>query len=51
MSCERPGAGLLDVQWATPHMLSLGAVEVTRSRYQELLAEALGRSQPALFGG
>ena len=31
---------LLDVQWATDHLRSLGAVEVPRSRYLELLAEA-----------
>ncbi len=45
------GALLLDVQWATPHMKSLGAVEMSRFRYQELLAEALLRPQPALLGG
>ena len=38
------GATLLDVQWATPHMVSLGAIEVSRGRYHELLADALGRS-------
>ena len=38
------GATLLDVQWATPHLVSLGAVEVSRVRYHELLADALGRS-------
>ncbi|MGH8984856.1 MAG: leucyl/phenylalanyl-tRNA--protein transferase [Acidimicrobiia bacterium] len=36
------GARLLDVQWATPHLASLGAVEVPRERYLELLAEAVG---------
>jgi leucyl/phenylalanyl-tRNA--protein transferase len=35
------GAVLLDVQWLTPHLESLGAVEVSRSRYLELLAAAL----------
>jgi len=35
------GARLLDVQWATPHLRSLGAVEVTRARYSKLLDEAL----------
>jgi leucyl/phenylalanyl-tRNA---protein transferase len=45
------GASLLDVQWATPHMQSLGAVEVSRSRYQELLPDALRRPQPELLGG
>ncbi|MBM3674007.1 MAG: leucyl/phenylalanyl-tRNA--protein transferase [Actinobacteria bacterium] len=35
------GATLLDVQWATPHLASLGAVPVGRSEYLEHLAEAL----------
>jgi leucyl/phenylalanyl-tRNA--protein transferase len=34
-------AKLLDVQWVTPHLESLGAVEVPRKRYLELLAEAV----------
>lgn len=45
------GATLLDVQWATPHLRSLGAVEVSRSRYLELLAAAVRLPQPAPFGG
>ncbi|RRD46200.1 leucyl/phenylalanyl-tRNA--protein transferase [Tessaracoccus sp. OH4464_COT-324] len=36
------GASLLDVQWITPHLASLGAVEVTRDEYLALLDEALG---------
>ncbi len=35
------GARLLDVQWVTPNLAALGAVEVPRERYLELLAEAL----------
>jgi leucyl/phenylalanyl-tRNA---protein transferase len=35
------GATLLDVQWTTPHLASLGAVDVPRTKYLELLAEAL----------
>ena len=31
----------MDVQWATPHLLSLGAVEVPRAEYHRLLDEAL----------
>ena len=42
------GAVLFDVQWCTPHLASLGAVEVPRPRYLELLAEAVTRSQLAL---
>ncbi len=42
------GGSLLDVQWATPHLSSLGVVEVSRRRYHELLAEALERPQLSL---
>lgn len=35
------GATLLDVQWTTDHLVSLGAVEVPRPTYLELLASAL----------
>ena len=40
------GATLLDVQWRTPHLESLGAVEITRSEYGERLSEALSRRVP-----
>ncbi|MGQ0805075.1 MAG: leucyl/phenylalanyl-tRNA--protein transferase [Actinomycetota bacterium] len=40
------GAKLLDVQWVTPHLESLGAVEVSRSRYLELLADAVEVGSP-----
>ena len=35
------GATLLDVQWTTPHLASLGAVDVPRPVYLEMLAEAI----------
>lgn len=35
------GMRLLDVQWATDHLRSLGAIEVSREEYLALLAEAL----------
>jgi leucyl/phenylalanyl-tRNA--protein transferase len=35
------GMSLLDVQWTSSHLESLGVVEVPRSRYLELLADAL----------
>jgi leucyl/phenylalanyl-tRNA--protein transferase len=41
------GATLLDVQWTTPHLASLGAIDVPRAKYLELVAEALDRSGPA----
>jgi leucyl/phenylalanyl-tRNA---protein transferase len=38
---------LLDVQWVTPHLASLGVVEISRADYLERLAEALRRPPPA----
>jgi leucyl/phenylalanyl-tRNA--protein transferase len=35
------GYQLLDVQWVTPHLVTLGAVEVPRHRYLQLLADAM----------
>lgn len=35
------GATLLDVQWLTPHLASLGAIEVPRDRYVDALAAAI----------
>lgn len=43
------GAVLLDVQWLTPHLESLGALEVSRDEYLGLLADALARPLPAVF--
>jgi leucyl/phenylalanyl-tRNA--protein transferase len=37
------GAVLLDVQWVTPHLASLGAVDISRREYLDLLADAVGR--------
>lgn len=44
-----PGPRVLDVQWRTDHLASLGVIEVPRADYLELLDEALG-SPPALGG-
>jgi leucyl/phenylalanyl-tRNA---protein transferase len=38
---------LLDVQWLTPHLASLGAVEVERATYLRMLREALELPLPA----
>ena len=35
------GGELFDVQWQTPHLASMGAVEIDRVRYLSLLAAAL----------
>ena len=43
------GAELLDVQWATPHLRSLGAVEIDRRTYLAHLASALALPLPASF--
>lgn len=40
---------LLDVQWKTDHLASLGAVEVPRATYTQMLAEALKLPLPAAF--
>jgi leucyl/phenylalanyl-tRNA--protein transferase len=40
------GMTLLDVQWRTDHLDSLGAVDVSRRRYLGLLAEALETAIP-----
>jgi leucyl/phenylalanyl-tRNA--protein transferase len=45
----RAGGGtLLDVQWRTPHLASLGVVSVPRAEYLDRLADAVARPQLAL---
>lgn len=40
--CERLGPeALLDVQWLTPHLESLGAIEISREEYLRRLADAV----------
>jgi leucyl/phenylalanyl-tRNA--protein transferase len=41
------GATLLDVQWTTPHLVSLGVIDVPRPKYLELLGDALRRPGPS----
>ena len=40
------GMPLLDVQWCTEHLASLGAIEVPRAQYLGRLATALGSGHP-----
>jgi leucyl/phenylalanyl-tRNA---protein transferase len=47
MRAER--ATLLDVQWTTPHLESLGAIEVPRDEYLARLESAIALPQPDLF--
>ena len=42
-------ASLLDVQWTTPHLATLGVVDVARAEYRRRLADALTRPLPAPF--
>ncbi|GAB3197978.1 leucyl/phenylalanyl-tRNA--protein transferase [Nocardioides hungaricus] len=44
---EHVARRLLDVQWLTPHLASLGAVEVPRAAYLRALARALSAPQPS----
>lgn len=46
---ECGGRRLLDVQWATEHLASLGAVEIPRAEYLDALADALDEP-PCLSG-
>jgi leucyl/phenylalanyl-tRNA--protein transferase len=37
------GATLFDIQWTTPHLRTLGAVDVTRAEYLRRLADSVAR--------
>ena len=41
--CEN---AVFDVQWATPHLMSLGAVEIARKEYLELVSSAVESAGP-----
>ncbi len=41
---------VIDIQWLTPHLASLGAVEVSRADYLARLERALSVSTPSAFG-
>lgn len=46
---RRSGAELLDCQFLTAHLASLGAIEVPQARYLIMLAEAQGQAPAAAF--
>jgi leucyl/phenylalanyl-tRNA---protein transferase len=48
LAAVEPDKRLLDAQWLTPHLASLGAVEISRRTYRERLAAALPLAPPAL---
>ena len=43
------GTTVLDVQWTTDHLASLGAIEVPRERYVAMAAEAVALPQTTAF--
>ena len=43
------GATLLDVQWTTPHLESLGAIDMPREEYLRRLEVAIALPQPDMF--
>ena len=51
LSDEHAAQRLLDVQWVTPHLAGLGAVQVTRTTYLGLLERALDLPAPAAWKG
>jgi leucyl/phenylalanyl-tRNA--protein transferase len=51
LSDEHAEDRLLDVQWVTPHLASLGAAEVTRTTYLDLLERALDLPAPTAWKG
>lgn len=46
---RRGGASLLDCQFITPHLASLGAIEMSQQDYVERLQDAQGNSRPSAF--
>ena len=45
-----PAGSVLDVQWMTPHLASLGAVEVARPDYLAMVTAAVDLALPPAFG-
>jgi len=41
------GAGLFDVQWTTPHLRTLGAIDIPRAEYLRRLAAATASHRPS----
>lgn len=49
LRADDPTDRVLDLQWQTPHLASLGAVEVSRAEYLTLLRRALLLPEPSAF--
>ncbi|MGH9112096.1 MAG: leucyl/phenylalanyl-tRNA--protein transferase, partial [Acidimicrobiales bacterium] len=50
-AADDPGHRLLDVQWLTPHLESMGAVAVSRTDYLDRVGRAVGLPLPDAFAG
>jgi leucyl/phenylalanyl-tRNA--protein transferase len=50
LSDEHAGRRLLDTQWRTDHLATLGVVEIPRADYLDRLAAALELPLPTAFG-
>jgi leucyl/phenylalanyl-tRNA--protein transferase len=46
---EHAGRRLIDVQWQTPHLASLGVIEMPRADYLAILPELLKVPLPRAF--
>ncbi len=49
LAAEGTGPRLVDVQWATPHLTTLGVVELDRRRYLDRLRELVQVPEPSCF--
>jgi leucyl/phenylalanyl-tRNA--protein transferase len=49
VSADGLAGRLIDVQWATPHLRTLGIVDVSRVEYLARLRSALSLPLPAVF--
>ena len=49
LAAETTGPRLVDVQWSTPHLRTLGVTELARSHYLRRLAELVEVPEPACF--
>jgi len=49
LASEATGPRLIDVQWATPHLESLGVTELARPHYLRRLAELVEVPEPVCF--
>jgi leucyl/phenylalanyl-tRNA--protein transferase len=51
LSDDHAADRLIDVQWSTPHLASLGVTEVSRAAYLRRLPAVLAAPTPSAFDG